>query len=360
MPPLEDCSDMEVAKPINGDILVTRHALSIQPKEDGDMEQHEHIFNTRCHINDKVDKQVSVPFAIENYKDEVLCNVVLMEAWHILLGRPWQLDHKGNAGLESVFIWSKRETKQFKHILVPVPVRQPVMKLYPPYSIQISNIKIYLKFNRIRTGFSPNILSFPQGEKVGYKGVSDHQRNLKGVKEQWGGEKVGYKGVSEHQRNLKGVKEQWGKYLLTDYELHSHDPTIMEISESSRRPLSIAPLAPATVVFAHGRLETDPIWSRQRLIRFDLDKVKTRMQQSHLTQFQIEMQEIGGFGCIGNKDRIKLSKRGMNSMVPPSTMIAMEGWRWSIVDRQHTEDQVYQSALASQSVPSDNLRPLSS
>ncbi|RDY03814.1 hypothetical protein CR513_12558, partial [Mucuna pruriens] len=45
MPPLEDCSDMEVAKPVNGGILVTRRALSIQPKEDGDME---------CHINDKV------------------------------------------------------------------------------------------------------------------------------------------------------------------------------------------------------------------------------------------------------------------------------------------------------------------
>ncbi|RDX80985.1 hypothetical protein CR513_38392, partial [Mucuna pruriens] len=53
MPPLEDCNDMEVAKPVNGDILVTRHALSIQPKEDGDMEQREHNFHTRCHINDK-------------------------------------------------------------------------------------------------------------------------------------------------------------------------------------------------------------------------------------------------------------------------------------------------------------------
>ncbi|RDX74850.1 hypothetical protein CR513_45351, partial [Mucuna pruriens] len=138
--PLEDYSDLEVAAPINGDILVTKHALSIQPKENGDMEQREHNFHTRCHTNDKVcniiieggscinvastilvekinlqtakhtrsyslqwlsnieevkvDKQVSVPFAIENYKDEVLCDVVLLEARHILLGRPWQLDRK--------------------------------------------------------------------------------------------------------------------------------------------------------------------------------------------------------------------------------------------------------------------------
>ncbi|RDX92500.1 hypothetical protein CR513_25360, partial [Mucuna pruriens] len=53
MPPLEDCSDMEVAEPVDGIVLVTKHALSIQPKEDGDVEQHEHIFHTRFHINDK-------------------------------------------------------------------------------------------------------------------------------------------------------------------------------------------------------------------------------------------------------------------------------------------------------------------
>ncbi|RDX84899.1 hypothetical protein CR513_33981, partial [Mucuna pruriens] len=53
IPPLEDCSDVEVAEPIDGIVLVTRHALSIQPKEDGDVEQREHIFHTSCHINDK-------------------------------------------------------------------------------------------------------------------------------------------------------------------------------------------------------------------------------------------------------------------------------------------------------------------
>ncbi|RDX83841.1 hypothetical protein CR513_35193, partial [Mucuna pruriens] len=42
----------------------------------------------------KVDKQVSVPLAIENYKGEVLCDVVLMEVEHILLGCPWQLNRK--------------------------------------------------------------------------------------------------------------------------------------------------------------------------------------------------------------------------------------------------------------------------
>ncbi|RDX72865.1 hypothetical protein CR513_47593, partial [Mucuna pruriens] len=140
MPPLEDSSDVEAAEPVDGVVLDTRHALSIQPKEDGDVEPREHISHTRCLVQGKVcnmiqdggsctnvantilvekinlqiakhprsyklqwlnnigevnvDKQVSVPFGIENYKDEVLCDVVLMEAGHIFLGRPWQLDHK--------------------------------------------------------------------------------------------------------------------------------------------------------------------------------------------------------------------------------------------------------------------------
>ncbi|RDX76586.1 hypothetical protein CR513_43404, partial [Mucuna pruriens] len=125
MLPLEDCSDVEVAKPIDEVVLVTRHALSIQPKEYRDMEQREHIFYTRCLVQEKVcsmiidggsctnvasiilveklnlknvkhpidigkvkvDKQVLVSFAIGKYKDEVLYDVVTMEAGHILLGR---------------------------------------------------------------------------------------------------------------------------------------------------------------------------------------------------------------------------------------------------------------------------------
>ncbi|RDX97147.1 hypothetical protein CR513_20115, partial [Mucuna pruriens] len=52
--------------------------------------------------------------------------------------------------------------------------------------------------------------------------------------------------------------------------------------------------------------------------------------------------------------------RGVNSMIPPSIMIAMEGRQWSTIDSQDAEDQIYQSALASQSVPSDNLWTLNS
>jgi hypothetical protein len=42
----------------------------------------------------KVTKQAVLPFSIGKYVDEVLCDVVPMQASHILLGRPWQYDRK--------------------------------------------------------------------------------------------------------------------------------------------------------------------------------------------------------------------------------------------------------------------------
>jgi len=41
-----------------------------------------------------VNKQVLITFAIGKYKDEVLCDVVPMEATHILFGRPWHYHRK--------------------------------------------------------------------------------------------------------------------------------------------------------------------------------------------------------------------------------------------------------------------------
>jgi len=41
-----------------------------------------------------VNKQVLIAFSIGKYKDELLCDVVLMEVTHILLGRQWQFDKK--------------------------------------------------------------------------------------------------------------------------------------------------------------------------------------------------------------------------------------------------------------------------
>ncbi|XP_024014542.1 uncharacterized protein LOC112088496 [Eutrema salsugineum] len=59
--------------------------------------KHPHPYNLRWLNNQrqlKVTKQVTVPFKIGRYEDDVLCDVLPMEAGHILLGRPWQFDRK--------------------------------------------------------------------------------------------------------------------------------------------------------------------------------------------------------------------------------------------------------------------------
>ena len=41
---------------------------------------------------ERVYSQVKVPFRIGKHEDEVVCDVVPMQASHLILGRPWQYD----------------------------------------------------------------------------------------------------------------------------------------------------------------------------------------------------------------------------------------------------------------------------
>ncbi|XP_068476897.1 uncharacterized protein [Phaseolus vulgaris] len=137
--PCRSPSEYESESPHEGDLLVVRRMLG-QLSKPFDETQRENIFHTRCLINDKlcylivdggscanvastrvvdklglptishakpyklqwlsevgeivVNKQVFIRFSIGKYKDEVLCDIVPMEATHILLGRPWQFDRK--------------------------------------------------------------------------------------------------------------------------------------------------------------------------------------------------------------------------------------------------------------------------
>ncbi|XP_051130355.1 uncharacterized protein LOC127250921 [Andrographis paniculata] len=121
--------------------LVTLRALSTMSRT-FDEEQRENLFQTRCIIGGKVcsliidsgsctnivselavrklnllttphpkpfklqwvsnygdlnvNKQVTVPIKIKNYEDQVVCDVLPMQACHILLGRPWQFDRKAH------------------------------------------------------------------------------------------------------------------------------------------------------------------------------------------------------------------------------------------------------------------------
>ena len=49
--------------------------------------------------------QAWVEFIIGEYQDKILCDVVLMHACHLLLGRPWQYDkdavHHGKKNMYS-------------------------------------------------------------------------------------------------------------------------------------------------------------------------------------------------------------------------------------------------------------------
>ncbi|KAG7547458.1 Retrotransposon gag domain [Arabidopsis suecica] len=149
--------DDEVEYPEVGEILVIRRVLSaiVEPEETA---QRENIFHTRCSVNGKVcsliidggsctnvaseymvnklglertkhprpyklrwlnDKaemkisdQVHVAFSVGRYHDEVTCDVVPMQASHLLLGRPWQFDrettHNGRTNLYTVIQNNKR------------------------------------------------------------------------------------------------------------------------------------------------------------------------------------------------------------------------------------------------------------
>lgn len=62
----------------------------------------------------KVSKQVLVSFSIGHYKDSTSCDVIPMDACHLLLGRPWQFDrdafHRGKANTYS-FVFEDRSSK---------------------------------------------------------------------------------------------------------------------------------------------------------------------------------------------------------------------------------------------------------
>ncbi|XP_031393015.1 uncharacterized protein LOC116204832, partial [Punica granatum] len=107
MPPLEDIPEEEYLAP-DALTLVARRALSLQTKGVEEvatmveklrlpMVKHPRPYKLQW-LNDsgeiRVNKQVLVAFRIGKYEDEVLCDVVPMQAGHLLLGRPWQFDRR--------------------------------------------------------------------------------------------------------------------------------------------------------------------------------------------------------------------------------------------------------------------------
>ncbi|XP_048630705.1 uncharacterized protein LOC125604320 [Brassica napus] len=186
-------SDEEVTDyPETGELLVTRRALSTL--FDPETIQRENIFHTRCSVDHKVcsliidggsctnvaskylvDKlgliktahprpyrlkwlndetelkiaeQVVVSFSIGKYHDQVKCDVVPMQAGHILLGRPWQFDketlHHGRTNIYS-FVHNNK-----KHSLAPLsPQEVHDMQKAMTQSGQVSNTNLYMTSGQV-------------------------------------------------------------------------------------------------------------------------------------------------------------------------------------------------------------------
>ncbi|GKB96611.1 putative reverse transcriptase domain-containing protein, partial [Tanacetum coccineum] len=80
---------------VSGDVgvnLVVRRSC-LTPTADGDDWLKHNIFSRHALFRVTVSKHVHVLFSMGNtYKDNVWCNVVPMDACHLLLGRPWEYD----------------------------------------------------------------------------------------------------------------------------------------------------------------------------------------------------------------------------------------------------------------------------
>jgi hypothetical protein len=163
----------------SGECFKVRRILGSQVRED-DTTQRENIFQTRCLVQGKVcaliidggscsnfastrlvtklhletkshpkpyklqwlsesvdmlvDKQVEVCFKIGKYEDVVLCDVVPMEASHLLLGRPWQFDRKtSHDGFLNKYSFLYHGKKIILAPLSPSEVREDQKKLREKY-----------------------------------------------------------------------------------------------------------------------------------------------------------------------------------------------------------------------------------
>ncbi|GJY41188.1 putative nucleotidyltransferase, ribonuclease H, partial [Tanacetum coccineum] len=95
-----ECEEEYVFGDVGVNLVVRRSYLT--PKPDGDDWLKHNIFQPTCTISGKwlkkggevtVSKRVHVLFSVGNtYKDNVWCDVVPMDACHLLLGRPWEYD----------------------------------------------------------------------------------------------------------------------------------------------------------------------------------------------------------------------------------------------------------------------------
>ena len=89
----------------------------------------------------KVTHKVRINFSVSDYTDMVVCDVLPMDACHLLLGRPWQYDrgaiHDGRSNTYS--FWNKGR----RHVLRPMFT--DAIKVDVDASLQKKIAKVILK-----------------------------------------------------------------------------------------------------------------------------------------------------------------------------------------------------------------------
>jgi len=77
-----------------------------------------------------VKNQVKFKLSVCNYVDDVWCDVVLMEAYHVLLRRPWQFDKKTiHDGLTNESTFTNKHRKFVLHPLTPTQVLEDQVQM---------------------------------------------------------------------------------------------------------------------------------------------------------------------------------------------------------------------------------------
>jgi len=173
----EEKEDREGAYPCEGELMMIRRTLNNHPSVNHET-QRENIFHIRCKLLENicslivdngsccnccstkmveklnlqlvphpksyklqwinedgeltVDKRVKVSLYVGNYKDEILCDVVPMEACHILLGRQWKFDKKVmHNGLTNEITFTHKENKVLFYPLTPSQVEKDQVQMKP-------------------------------------------------------------------------------------------------------------------------------------------------------------------------------------------------------------------------------------
>ena len=91
----------------------------------------------------KVHLQAKIMFNIGKFLDEVVCDVVLMEAGHLLLGRPWEYDRDAtHCGKSNKYLFSINNKKFSLNPLTPSEVYECQVHLKKEFDKRRMNNKI--------------------------------------------------------------------------------------------------------------------------------------------------------------------------------------------------------------------------